>query len=243
MNRPSSHTLFQKVLAWGVHLLTASGILAGFMALLAITAHDWHEAMLWLLLGLLIDGIDGTFARLFHTKEVLPYMDGKAIDYVIDFANYALIPAYFLYESGLLPEALRLPATLLVLLVSALYYGKSGMVSQDLYFVGFPVLWNMAAFYLFFGFHAPPWINFAIVISLAVLHFVPIKFLYPSQTPTFRSLNIAVSVLFFLVNAAILWLHPRELPWLQGLSLVVVLYFGAMAVYATWFPRTGGLFH
>ena len=237
MNRPPEHTLLQKVLAWSVHLLTASGILTGFLAMVAISDQAWREAMLWLLLGLLIDGIDGTFARRFRTQDVLPYMDGKAIDYVIDFANYALIPAWFLYESGLLPDSLRLPATFLVLLVSAVYYGKSGMVSPDLYFVGFPVLWNMAAFYLFFVLSAGPWTNLAIVVFLSVLHFVPIKFLYPSQTRRFRGFNIAVSVLFFLVNAAILWLYPRTQPWLQGLSLAVVLYFGGMAVHATWWGK------
>lgn len=237
MSEPSAYTPLQKALAWSVHLLTASGMFTGFLAMVAISAHAWREAMLWLFLGLLIDGIDGTFARLFKAKEVLPFMDGKAIDYVIDFANYAIIPAWFLYEAGLVPEAWRLPAVCLVLLVSALYYGKAGMVSEDLYFVGFPMLWNMAMYYLFFVVAAGPWVNLGLIVLLAVLHFVPIKFLYPSQTREFRGLNVAVSVLFFLVNAAILWFYPREMPWLQLISLVVVLYFGGMAVYETWWRK------
>ena len=36
-----------------------------------------------------LDGIDGTFARMAKVKEVLPHVDGKMIDYVIDFFTYA----------------------------------------------------------------------------------------------------------------------------------------------------------
>lgn len=229
-----SHSLLAKALAWSVHVLTASGILVGLMAIIAIADHEWRDAMLWLFLGLLIDGIDGTFARLFRVKEVLPNMDGKAIDYVIDFANYALIPAYFCYESGLVPDQWRLLAAFLMLLVAAIYYGKSGMVSEDLYFVGFPVLWNLAVFYLFFVTEFGVWGNLGMIVFLSILHFVPIKFLYPSQTSAFRYLNVAVTVIFFGVNTALLWLYPESPAFLQWISLAVVVYFGGMAVYETW---------
>ena len=110
-------TLLEKSLAWSVHIFTASGLWAGFMAILAINHHNWRSAMFWLLACLIIDGIDGTFARMFRVKEVLPYMDGKTIDYVIDFATYAIIPAYFFYESELVTADWRLPLTFLILMV------------------------------------------------------------------------------------------------------------------------------
>ena len=52
-------TLLEKSLAWSVHIFTASGLLAGFMAILAVQAHNWRAAMFWLLACLVIDGIDG----------------------------------------------------------------------------------------------------------------------------------------------------------------------------------------
>jgi len=140
MSNTIKYSLLQKALAWSVHLFTASGICAAFMAILAIADHAWVTAFWWLILCLFIDAIDGTFARLFKAKEVLPQMDGTNIDYVIDFATYAIIPAYFFYEANLVPEDYNLVLTFLILLVSAIYYGKKGMVSDDNYFIGFPVV-------------------------------------------------------------------------------------------------------
>ena len=118
----------QQILAWSVHLFTASGLLAGFMSILAINNEDWRTAMLWLFLALFIDGVDGTFARLFRVQEVLPGMDGKTIDYVVDFITYALIPAYFFFMADLVPGVWGLFMSFLMLLVAAIYYGKTGMV-------------------------------------------------------------------------------------------------------------------
>ena len=79
----NSFSPLEKTLAWSVHLFTASGLVAGFMAILAINEKEWRVAMLWLVACLVIDGVDGTFARLFKVKEVLPEIDGKIIDYVV----------------------------------------------------------------------------------------------------------------------------------------------------------------
>ena len=98
----------KKILALTVHLFTSFGIVCGFLAILAINQQQWKIAMLWLLAALVIDGVDGTFARWLKVKETLPGIDGKSIDYVIDFANYALIPAYFLYQAQIVHESVNL---------------------------------------------------------------------------------------------------------------------------------------
>ena len=63
------YNLVDKALAWSVHIFTASGLLAGFMAILAINASDWRGAMFWLLVALVIDGIDGTFCLLYTSPS------------------------------------------------------------------------------------------------------------------------------------------------------------------------------
>jgi len=105
----TQYNTLDKALAWSVHLFTASGLLAGFMAILAINVKDWRAAMFWLIVALIIDGVDGTFARMFKVTEVLPNMSGKTIDYVIDFATYAIIPAYFFYMAELVSPTWNLP--------------------------------------------------------------------------------------------------------------------------------------
>jgi len=236
-----NYTYTQKALAMGVHLFTSTGVLAAFMAILAISEAqiDWQrEAMLWLILALIIDGVDGAMARAVKANEVLPGWDGKAIDYVIDFLTYAVIPAFFFYQTELLPEACKLPAVFAILLVSAMYYGKMDMISDDLYFIGFPVVWNMVVYAMFFVLNLNQWLNLALIIFFCVMHFVPLKYVHPSRTPHFKKLNILNTVLFFLSNGIILYLYPEKNIWMTGVAMLTILYFGWMTIYGSFVART-----
>jgi len=223
-----------KLLAWLVHLYTASGILVGFMAVLAINSKDWRGAMMWLLLALFIDGTDGVLARKFRVREVLPTINGKTMDYVIDFANYAIIPAYFIYSAELVSEGLNLPLTLLILLVSTLYYARDGMVSEDFYFVGFPVMWNVVVFYLLFVFEFSPLLNSVVIVACAVMHFLPIKFAYPSRATRFKEATITATALVLIIMPSIVYLYPEVPGWLRFVAIVALSYFGILAAYDTF---------
>ena len=225
-----------KLKAWSVHIFTASGLLAGFMAILAIQAHDWREAMLWLVVCQLVDGIDGTFARLFKVKEVLPFMDGKSIDYVIDFATYAIIPAYFIYQVELVSGHWNLACTFIILLVSAIYYGKDGMVSDDMCFVGFPVMWNLVAFYLVFVFHLPEWGNAVTILFFAILHFVPVKFPYPSRSLRGRKLLLVVAGIGIVAGLWLIWIYPEENEVLRWITIIGIAFYGLISLRETFFP-------
>jgi len=250
------YSFSQKSAAWGVHAFTASGIVAGFWAIVSAVEHNFAMAFAMLILTVIIDGIDGTFARMFKVTEVLPHVSGKTIDYVIDFATYAIIPAFIIYmatqngsstEDGgvhIIPDDLRIWTAAIILIISSLYYGKEGMVSNDMYFVGFPVMWNLVAFYLYYVTNLSPTGNFIMVLFFAVLHFVPIKYLYPSRTKKFMKMNILASVVLLGSNFALVLLlgndpsttdMPTETVVARTLSVMSLLYFGALSVYHTWF--------
>jgi phosphatidylcholine synthase len=223
-----------KFLAWSVHLFTASGMLAGFMAILAISEKNWRLAMAWLLVALVIDGVDGTLARKLKVKEVLPNVNGKTFDYIIDFANYAIIPTYFFYQANLVPESWNLPISFLILIVSAIYYGKEGMVSDDYYFIGFPVMWNIVVFYLVFVFSLGKLENAAIIVVFSILHFVPIKFAYPSRTVRLKFATIAVTAVFLIVTPLTVWLYPNVPDWLKWIATACLAYYGVLAIVDTF---------
>ena len=242
MPNPSTEQFspLQKTLAWLVHLFTASGIIAGFLAILAIADHQWQMAMFWLLVSQIIDGIDGSFARWCRVKEVLPYFDGKMLDSVIDFATYAIIPAFFLYESSMIADEWRLLAASAVLLTSAIYYGKSGMVSPDFHFVGFPVMWNLVVFYFFFVFDLGHTLNLLSIAAFCLLHFVPLKYPYPSRTEKFMYLTLGTTVLGLVSFVMLVFLYPEvsNLTYiLKFIAFVVLLYFAAMTLYKTFFVK------
>ena len=187
-----------KLLALLVHLFTASGLLAGFLGLLAAIDGDYRAAMFWMLATLVIDGIDGTFARMARVKEVLPGIDGKTIDYVIDFFTYAILSAYLFYAAVDMPHVPKMLCVAMMLLSAAIYYGLEGMVSADgRHFIGFPVLWNMVVYVFIFVIPDAGWpVLFGLTVLLTVLHFVPIHVPYPSRGGRWFGLTIAMVVVF-----------------------------------------------
>ncbi len=232
--------LLPAALAWGVHLFTASGIVTVFMALLATSSGDFRQAMFWLMAAQLIDGVDGTLARRFRVEEVLPYMSGKNIDFVIDFAAYAIVPAYIIYQSGLIVGNWNLACAFIILLVSAIYYGKEGMVAEEEYFVGFPVMWNMVAFYLLFVFQWGHWANVAAVLVLSILHFVPLRFPYPSRARLWRWPTLVISAIALMAGLGILYYAPEAQPVLNGVVIVALLYYSGFTITASFRTRRGG---
>lgn len=233
------YSLGRKALAWSVHLFTATGVLFAFLAILAVEQEDFVLAMWWLIVTLIIDGVDGTFARKLEVKKVIPHFDGNSIDHVIDFLTYAIIPAYFIYKSDILPlhEGWKLAGIAAILLSSTYYYGKTTYVTEDLHFEGFPVMWNAVAFFLYFLFGHYPWASLIIIFVIAVLHFLPWKYPYPSQTREFKKWNLLASFLIFIIGMLTLFLYPAVPLWLKIAAYVVMGYFWAMTIFKTFFYK------
>lgn len=92
------------------------------------------------------------------------------------------------------------------------------------------------AFYLFI-LTLNPWVNFAIVALLAVLVFVPIKYIYPSRTTFFYTLNLVATSLWGVAIIAIFLTYPNHSPWFVWIALLYALYYTAMSLTATYLTR------
>src|SRR5690606_11654230 len=91
---------------WAVHLLTASGAALALGAALAAAEDNWPLAFALLGVALVVDGVDGPFARYRKVSDRVPWFDGALLDFVIDYATYVLVPAIIMVRSGLLSEPL-----------------------------------------------------------------------------------------------------------------------------------------
>jgi len=182
---------FERARAFTVHIFTACGAALGFLALILATGEQWAAMFLCLGLALVVDGIDGPLARAFKVAELLPRWSGEALDFVVDFITYVFVPAYAIAASGLLPQALAIPAGVVVVITGALYFADRQMKTRDNYFQGFPAAWNLAAFYLYL-LAPPPWVAAAAVAVLAGLTFAPLRFVHPLRVRHLRMLNIAL---------------------------------------------------
>ena len=231
-----SYRARRKLLAWGVHIFTASGLVVGLLALIAIINRDWRTAFLWLFVAVLIDTVDGRLARTFRVKEVLPDVDGRMLDYVTDFTNDVLLPTIFLHEAGLLPASVRLVCCAAILIVSCYHYTNLKAITDDFRFRGFPAMWNFVVFYLFVLGLSPLW-NVVVIGVFCCLHFTPIDFIYPTRTVRLKKLTFALVLVLAVVNLVILLQHPLRNFVLLATSLLIVVYLMALSLYQTFAAR------
>lgn len=220
----------EPVLAWGVHLFTASGAVFGLLSIIAITQEQWMEAFIWMSMAIAVDSFDGALARRFRVKQVLPNFDGALLDNIVDYLNYVIVPAYFLYAAGLLPQAFAIIGAAVTVLASAYQFCQEDAKTEDHYFKGFPSYWNIAVFYLFI-LELNPWLNLALVMFFSILVFVPIKYIYPTRTETNQRLTLFLAMIWVVSSLAIIVQYPEPHPLVIAISLFYIAYYFALSLY------------
>ena len=216
-------TDFARIRAFTVHVFTATGAALALLALILATGGHWAGMFFCLGMALVVDGLDGPMARAYEVEKLLPRWSGDTLDLVVDFTTYVFVPAFSIAASGLLPQALAIPAGIVVVITGALYFADRRMKTDDNYFRGFPAVWNLAAFYLYL-LEPPEWAAAVSIVILAGLSFAPIKFLHPLRVQRWRAANIT------LLAA---WAVLAFIAVVQDLSpgLYVTLPLGLIAVY------------
>lgn len=222
--------------AWSTHMFTATGVLWGFLAIMAIINEDWIGFFVWMAVSVFVDAFDGLLARRARVKEVVPGFDGALLDNMVDFLNYVVVPAIFIYSYGLMPARLALLGAFLIMLSSSYQFCQSDAKTDDHYFKGFPSYWNVLAFYLFV-LNLSPMTNFLITVTLVVLVFIPIKYVYPTRTAFFQRLTMVLSISWGLICVAILMQYPSPSPILIQLSLLFVVYYVGVSLFSMFSSR------
>jgi phosphatidylcholine synthase len=197
------------------------------------------RTVLWLfLVAMVIDGTDGMLARRFHVKTVLPGFDGALLDNIVDYMTYALAPMVLLWANGYLPDgAAGGVLASIPLLASTYQFCRSDAKTDDHFFLGFPSYWNIVAFYVVVW-ELSTMVTTVLLLVLAVLVFVPIKYLYPSRTEKLWYANMTLSTLWLGLWAAITAALPDPPAVLVALSLVYVVYYVAVSLWLTFSPSS-----
>ena len=206
-----------------VHLLTASGAVFAMLAVLAAADRKWHIMFVWLVVALIVDGIDGPLARRYDVKKNWATYDGVLLDLIIDYLTYVFIPAFALFKSGLLPGWTGWTAIIVITYASAVYFCDTRMKTRDYSFAGFPACWNMVVLVLF-ALKPPFPLTLTIVVVLAAAMFVNMKFVHPMRTERWRAVTLPMTVLWILFAGWSAWgnFPPDPLPHI-GL-LITSLY-------------------
>lgn len=231
------HPIFK---GWLVHCVTASGAICGMLGLIAVSDYQPREAVLWLAVAMILDGIDGPAARAWDVKKTVPRIDGYTLDLIIDFVTCIVIPVIFLHRFDVLPAGASLGIGAFVLFMSALWMSRTDQMTDDHWFNGFPCEWNMIVPTLFL-LDVNPWVAAMACILLTLTQLTSWKFVHPMQVHWMRPLTVTVTVTWL---AVVLWmtaLWPRHHPLLGQILLVACpLYIVGIGVLRTVAPRRAG---
>ncbi len=184
-----------RLIGFSVHLFTASGAALGMIALFLAADGRFAEMFGWLGVALFVDAVDGALARRFKVTETAPFIDGVALDLVVDFLNYVVTPLVAMWRSGLLEPAFADAVCALVCACSALYFADRRMKTSDYWFRGFPALWNVVVFYLLV-LRPSTSASLAVVLAGTALMFAPVVFVHPLRVKRLRLVTIAVTAIW-----------------------------------------------
>lgn len=224
-----------------MHAFTASGAYVGILALYAIYHHDLTLAFWFMGVAIVIDAVDGFFARLIQIKTAVPHIDGALLDNIVDFFNYTIVPAFFLLVTNVIPEDWRHLAVITIVLSSCFQFTQTDAKTSDHFFKGFPSYWNIAVFYLYFW-QMSGLTNLSILLVLAVLSFVPIKYVYPSRMDYLAKTNLPrlamllATIAWGVATAGLLWIYPQSNHFLVTVSMGYMILYVVISLYRTWVP-------
>lgn len=227
---------------WIAHAYTALGAGTALGAVLSLDAGDLRAAFLWLVVATVIDATDGVLARALRVKERLPWFDGAQLDNLVDFLTYVFVPALIVVKARLVPEAQAVPLAVAMLVSSGYGFSRTDakIATTDHFFTGFPSYWNIVCVYLVVWRLTPP-TNAAILWVLVLLVFVPVRYVYPSRTVTWRAATLLLGATWAMLLTIAIWRLPStDGPW-AALALVFPVYYLVLSLRLTLAERAGPL--
>jgi phosphatidylcholine synthase len=211
--------------AWAVHAYTAIGGVVGLLAIEFAAEHRFRASFVAMAVATFIDSSDGPLARALDVRRRVPLFDGTMLDNVVDYITYVIAPAFLMIQAGLLPTgSFGLAIGSMAVFASAYGFCRTDAKTADHYFLGFPSYWNLVAFYLF-CFGLPAGFNAVVVIVLAAMVFVPVKYLYPNRTKPLRPLTISLGVIWAIATVALLPQLPAPNPIVLSISFSYIVYY------------------
>ena len=227
------------MLPWLAHAFTASGVVLAFLATRAVFEHDYRTAFFWLSVQIAVDAVDGVFARAARVSERVPWFNGAKLDDIIDYLTYVFVPALIVWRAILVPDAWTVPVASAMLLSSAFGFNREDAKTEDHFFTGFPSYWNIVVFYLLVA-GMPPAVNAAILIALAVMVFVPIRYIYPSRTPIWQLPTNVLGVVWGALMLVMLWQYPASSRTVLIASLIFPVYYVGLSLWLEARRRSRG---
>jgi len=224
-----------------IHVMTASGAVAGLLALQAVFDDRWRAALLWLIVCQVLDGLDGPIARKFDVTIHAPIIDGHVLDLVVDYVTCVVVPVALLARLELLPNHYETLVAGTIFLTSALWFARTDQETEDHWFNGFPAVWNLVVpTFLIFG--SSPKVVMIVSLVLCATQLTRIKIPHLVRVTSFRKITLPLTVVYLVDLSILSWQysdktgsHPSLFE--KYILLGFPLYIAALSIWRTWFKR------
>ena len=222
---------------YALHVMTASGAVAGLLALQAVIDDNIRGALIWLVICQVLDGLDGPIARKIDVVINAPRVDGFILDLIVDYLTCVVVPVALLIRLQLLPQEFQTLIAGLILLMSALWFARTDIETEDHWFNGFPAVWNLAIpTYLVLDLSQ----NTVAIVTLILCfsQLTMIKFPHIVRVKAFRFITLPFGVLYIANLFYLSWSYSNETGiHHQLLSEIVMsvfpIYVGAISIWRT----------
>jgi phosphatidylcholine synthase len=189
--------------------MTASGAVAGLLALQAVIDGNIRGALIWLVVCQILDGLDGPIARKIDVVIHAPRVNGYVLDLIVDYLTCVVVPVALLVQLQILPEEFQTLIAGLILLMSALWFARSDIETEDHWFNGFPAVWNLAVpTYLVLD--LKPNTVAIVTLILCVSQLTMLKFPHIIRVRAFRSITLPFGVLYIGNLFYLSWSYSNE---------------------------------
>jgi phosphatidylcholine synthase len=189
---------------YALHVMTASGAAAGLLALQAVIDNNIRGALLWLLACQVLDGLDGPIARKIDVVFNAPRVDGNVLDLIVDYLTCVVVPVALMLRLNMLPAEFQTLIAAAVLLLSALWFARTDIETEDHWFNGFPAVWNLAV-PTFLIFDTTQHATAIITILLAISQLTNIKFPHLVRVVRWRQITLPFGILYTLTLFILSW--------------------------------------
>lgn len=226
---------------YALHIMTASGAAAGLLALQAVIDNNVRGALLWLLACQVLDGLDGPIARKIDVVFNAPRVDGFVLDLIVDYVTCVVVPVALLIRLNMLPSEFQTLIAAMVLLLSALWFARTDIETEDHWFNGFPAVWNLAV-PTFLIFDLSQQQTAVLTVLLAVSQLTNIKFPHLVRVVKWRQITLPFGIIYTLTLLILSWSYSNTAGVQSSLIADIVMvafpvYIGAISLVRTF---TGG---
>jgi len=224
-----------------LHVLTASGAAAGLVALQAVFNSQWREALLWLIVCQVLDGLDGPIARKIDVTIHAPRIDGHVLDLVVDYLTCVVVPVALLARLEMLPLHYEVWVAGAIFITSALWFARIDQETDDHWFNGFPAVWNLVVpSFLILGASRQTVMIFSIL--LCALQLTTFKIPHLVRVGWMRKLTLPLTVIYLVNLTSLSWAYSDKSGSHPNTLEVIILlgfpaYIAVLSIYRTWFKK------